>query len=344
MSVAERAEVGRLLSGIMRKVSAGSVSRLPYGTRVSVNGGDDDLWSAWIGDPPAAFALEMPHSTSGAAPKTAAIFASPHSGRFYPAEFLRIADCKLPGLRQFEDAFVDHLFAAAPDVGAAFLQALYARAYIDLNRGEDEIDPEMLVDSDGMTMAPAGNTRSHRVRAGLGIVPKLASDGRPLYPGQMTLGEIAQRIACAYTPYHTALAELMGAACAHFGGALLIDCHSMPASPLPGLRPARQPDIVVGDRFGQSAHPRIVARIETIFRKMGYRVARNTPYAGGHVTHHYGRPKDNRHAVQIEVNRGLYLDEAGLCPGPGFDRLARDLNDFCAEIVGMSRDIGNFAP
>lgn len=343
MSVAERAEVRKLLSGIVPKVSAASASPFQPGAVVVPNADDEDLWCAFVGEPQSAYVLELPATAGGKALPGATIFASPHSGRFYPAEFLRIANCELPGLRQFEDAFVDHLFAAAPEVGAAFLQAQYARAFIDLNRSEDDIDPEMLVDSDGATLPSMGRAQSHRVRAGLGIVPRLAADGRPLYPGQMTFSEISRRIASAYTPYHARLAELMGTARARFGGALLIDCHSMPALPIPGLRATRQPDIVVGDRFGQSAHPRIVARIETIFRKMGYRVARNTPYAGGYVTHHYGLPEDNRHAVQIEVNRGLYLDEDGHRPGPGFAPLARDLHRFCAEVVALGEDIHLFS-
>ncbi len=338
MSVAERAEVKKYLSCGSPKFSVGPASTLASDIRLSGAGRDGDLWCAWIGDPSAAFALEAPHT-----PASAAIFASPHSGRFYPAEFVDAANCQLSDLRQFEDAFVDHLFASAPEAGAAFLQALYARAFIDLNRSEDEIDPEMLIDSEGETIRPFQRTQSHRVLAGLGIVPKLAADGRPLYPRQMTFGEVSRRIEHAYAPYHAKLAELLASVRARFGGVVLIDCHSMPSSPIPGLRSARQPDIVIGDRFGQSAHPRIVARIETMFRKMGYRVARNTPYAGGHVTHYYGRPQENQHVIQIEVNRGLYLDETRFQPGAGFGRLARDLHSFCAEIVEMSQDIGDFA-
>jgi N-formylglutamate amidohydrolase len=245
------------------------------------------------------------------------IFASPHSGRRYPAEFLAQARVGLQSLRRSEDAYVDELFAGAATHGAPILSASLARAYVDLNRDPAELDPEMFAD---YTPAPAP-AASARVQAGLGAIPRIAGDGQPIYSHKLSLAEAERRIALAHRPYHTMLRALIEEAQAQFGCAVLIDCHSMPSC----SRGPNAPDIVLGDRFGASCHPSVTALAEAILRRLGYRVARNAPFAGGHTTQLHGRPGRRIHALQIEINRALYLDEKSLQRTSGFLRVRADI-------------------
>jgi N-formylglutamate amidohydrolase len=245
------------------------------------------------------------------------VFASPHSGRRYPAEMLSLAQVGLHSLRRGEDAYVDELFAGAAKHGAPMLCAAVARSFIDLNRAPYELDPEMFADA--LPAYAASGTA--RVQAGLGAIPKIAGDGRQIYRGKLNLAEAERRISSVHLPYHQALARLIDETRSVFGCAILIDCHSMPSF----IASPRAPDVVLGDRFGAACHPSVTALVEASLRKMGYRVARNAPYAGGHTTQTYGRPEMHVHALQIEVNRGLYLDEQSLERGPGFGRRRADM-------------------
>lgn len=243
------------------------------------------------------------------------IFSSPHSGRRYPAELLAQTRVGLLSLRRSEDAYVDELFASAASHGAAVLSASVARAYVDLNRDPAELDPEMFEDT-----LPA-MTASARVQAGLGAIPRISGDGQTLYRRKLRLAEAEARIAEVHRPYHAMLANLVVETKALFGCAVLVDCHSMPSS----ARGTHAPDIVLGDRFGASCHASVTALAEATLRRLGYRVARNAPFAGGHTTQTYGRPIDHVHALQIEINRALYVDERTLERTNGYARVRADM-------------------
>jgi N-formylglutamate amidohydrolase len=245
------------------------------------------------------------------------IFASPHSGRRYPPELLANARVSLISLRRSEDAYVDELFASAAAHGASVLSASVARAYIDLNRDPAELDPEMF--DERPPQSP--HTSSPRVQAGLGAIPRVSGDGQSIYRRKLSLAEAERRLATVHRPYHAMLHNLVEETKAAYGCAVLIDCHSMPSN----ARGAHAPDIVLGDRYGASCHPSVTALAEATLRRLGYRVARNTPFAGGHTTQTYGRPAARAHALQIEINRALYVDERTLERSKGYSRIRADM-------------------
>ncbi len=253
------------------------------------------------------------------------VFASPHSGRCYPEAMLRRARLELMALRRAEDAYVDELFSAAPRLGAPLLCATISRAFVDLNRHPTELDPAMF--NGPLTMAC--NAASPRVQAGLGVIARIAGDGREIYTGRLHPEEAAQRLDLVYAPYHAALEALMAATQDQFGYAVLIDCHSMPSA----VRGPFAPDIVLGDRFGASADAQLTCRLESLLRAMGYRVARNAPFAGGHITELYGCPSQGRHAIQLELSRGLYMHEMRLEPNAGFERVRADMQRLIAALL-----------
>jgi len=247
----------------------------------------------------------------------ALIFASPHSGRRYPPELLAGARVSLISLRRSEDAYVDELFAGAAVHGAVVLSANVARAYVDLNRDPGELDPDMFEQT---SPGPRGAV-SPRVQAGLGAIPKISGDGQAIYRGKLSLADAERRMALVHAPYHAALSGLVEQTKAQFGCAVLVDCHSMPSS----AGGAHAPDIVLGDRFGAACHPSVTALAEATLRRMGYRVARNAPFAGGYTTQAYGRPALKAHALQVEISRGLYIDERTLERSNGYARVKADM-------------------
>jgi N-formylglutamate amidohydrolase len=259
---------------------------------------------------------------------TPLIFASPHSGRRYPRDLVTVARVGLGSLRRSEDAFVDELFAGAAAHGAPILCASVARAFVDLNRDPAELDPDMFTDS---PFAPlhGGAMHTARVQAGLGAIPRIAGDGQEIYWRKLPGAEAERRLALVHRPYHAMLTALVNEAVSQFGCAVLIDCHSMPSS----ARGPLQPDIVLGDMFGASCHPSITALAEATLRRMGYRVSRNTPFAGGHTTQVYGRPFRQVHALQVELNRSLYLDERSMERGSGFRRVRADMERLAAALA-----------
>ena len=252
-------------------------------------------------------------------PPTPLVFSSPHSGRLYPED---MGAC-LSGLdiRRSEDAFVDMLVEAAPESGVALITALAARAYLDVNRQAYELDPGMFADP----LPAFVRGHSPRVAAGLGAVARLISEGLEIYARKLTFAEAQDRIDRVHTPYHDALAGLIAEARSTYGYAILIDWHSMPAVAGQGHGAAGDIDMVLGDRFGASCHPDLTTWMDTELSGLGYRVARNIPYAGGYTTEHYGRPQNQVHTLQIEINRGLYLDETCLKLTEGFGRLKADI-------------------
>lgn len=241
------------------------------------------------------------------------IFASPHSGRDYPADFLARALPDRHLIRSSEDAFVDQLFDMVPGFGAPLLVAKAPRAFIDLNRAADELDPAVI---EGIVRAP----HNPRVSSGLGVIPRVVAGGRAIYRGKLTLAEAEARIRTHWHPYHKTLAALVEETKACFGEATLIDCHSMPHEAIDAHTRSGQirPDVVLGDRFGAAAGGEVVDRLEAAFANAGLRVARNAPFAGAYVTQAYGRPSRGVHVVQVEIDRALYMDEQRITPLPGF--------------------------
>jgi N-formylglutamate amidohydrolase len=265
----------------------------------------------------AAFEVRRP----GTPTPTPLVFASPHSGRFYPDDMMSAAVLDALSIRRSEDAFVDDLIAEASDLGAATLTARLARAYIDVNREPFELDAGMFADE----LPAFARSRSARVAAGLGSIARVVAEGQEIYRRKLTYAEACARIEGAHRPYHAALQSLIAEAEAAHGFAILIDWHSMPAAAARAAGRERACDMVLGDRFGAACAPLVTSRVEGELQAQGYRVVRNTPYAGGYTTEHYGRPGRRVHALQIEINRGLYLDEARLEPTAGFARLKSDI-------------------
>lgn len=249
---------------------------------------------------------------------TPVIYASPHSGRRYPIDLLRLTRLDRQALRQSEDSYVDLLFDSAPDYGAPMLRALFPRAYVDVNRSQFELDPRMFSEP----LPRTADSRSTRVLAGLGVVPRIVADGHDIYNRKLTYIDVRRRLSTCYEPYHDALRALIAQAHDRFGCAILIDCHSMPSIGGAPLREGeRRTDFVLGDRFGASCSPAIVSLVERTLEAAGFKVARNSPYAGGYVASTYGRPAEGVHVLQIEINRALYLDEAKIARTAGFESL-----------------------
>lgn len=254
---------------------------------------------------------------------TAMVVASPHSGDRYPRDLLDASKLCAVELRRSEDAHVDALFSGAIDVGAPLLAAHFPRAYVDVNREPYELDPTMF----DAPLPPYAVTRSPRVAAGLGSIPRVVAAGVDIYRRRLSFAEAAARLDACYRPYHAELRRLVRSTRARFGECLLIDAHSMPSSGLgrvdePG---GRQVDMVIGDNHGRAARPALVSAAKDYLEGQGYVVAINDPYPGGYVTKAYGAPGTDVHAMQIEVNRALYMDESSYDRTPYFERLQRDL-------------------
>ncbi|MGK7867841.1 N-formylglutamate amidohydrolase [Falsiroseomonas sp. E2-1-a20] len=254
------------------------------------------------------------------------VFASPHSGAHYTAGFLADSRLDPTALRRSEDSFVDELFAAAPGFGAPLLTATFPRVFCDVNREPWELDPGMF---DGPLPAWV-NSASPRVGAGLGTIARIVASGEPVYRNKLAFADAEARIRQFWQPYHAALAALIAETRASFGYCLLIDCHSMPAHPAHGVSPA---DFVLGDAHGTACAPRATRLVEETLGGLGYRVRRNDPYAGGYVTRHYGRPREGVHALQIEIARSLYMNEARVERAPGMQALTRDLTRLVATLA-----------
>lgn len=255
------------------------------------------------GPQPSPFRLDRPARQS-----VPFLFASPHSGRSYPPSLLERSKLDSTTLRRSEDAFVDELFAGVVSLGAPLLAAHFPRAFLDVNRGMTELDKGMF---DGELGVPV-DAPGPRVVAGLGVIPRIVRDGAEIYRGKLDSAEARARLSELYQPYHRTLSDLMEETHAAFGVAVLIDCHSMPSA-------LSVPDIVLGDRYGASAAPGLTTRAEAALIREGFSVARNTPYAGGYTTALYGRVASGCHALQIEINRALYLDEDKIVKKSGFE-------------------------
>jgi N-formylglutamate amidohydrolase len=256
------------------------------------------------------------------------VFNSPHSGAVYPPSFLAASRLDPLTLRKSEDCFVDELFGSATAFGAPLLRAHFPRAFLDVNREPYELDPRMF---EGR-LPSFINARSMRVAGGLGTIARIVGDQQEIYARKLPVADALERIEGLYKPYHRALRQVLQDQHRRFGLAVLIDCHSMPSTGA-HREEGQRADIVLGDRFGTSAAPFFVDLVEEALRGRGYRVGRNRPYAGGFITEHYGNPANSIHAVQIEINRGLYMDERKLTKAPGFAPLKADLDTMMASLV-----------
>ncbi|MBN8929078.1 MAG: N-formylglutamate amidohydrolase [Rhodospirillales bacterium 69-11] len=255
------------------------------------------------------------------------IFASPHSGRHYAPDFLAAARLDPLALRRSEDSFVDELFAAAPGCGAPLLAATFPRAYCDANREPWELDPGMFADP----LPPWVNTTSARVGAGLGTIARVVASGESIYRTKLPFAEAERRVQRYWQPFHDTLSALIEGTRATFGGCLLVDCHSMP-SQTQG-RTGRAVDFVLGDAHGTACTPRAIRFVERALTDLGYVVRRNDPYAGGFITRHYGRPRERVHALQIEIARELYMDEARIERLDRFAAVQRDITQLVEMLV-----------
>ena len=275
------------------------------------------------------FDLYLPRAQSGPF-----VFSSPHSGRDYDTTFLGQSRLDALTLRSSEDAYVDQLFIDAPSHGAPLLTARAPRAFLDLNRAADELDPALI---DGAPRSP----HNPRISSGLGVVPRVVAGGRHIYTGRISKPDAEARLNQYWHPYHQQLRHLMLETAEVFGTAILIDCHSMPHEAIEShSRPGMiAPDVVLGDRFGAAASCDVVARIETAFTDAGLRVARNSPFAGAYIAAAYGRPSRGHHVVQVEIDRSLYLDEARVQRRPDFAAFQALISSVIARITDTTQEV-----
>jgi N-formylglutamate amidohydrolase len=289
-----------------------------------------------IAKSPPAKPLERPFEVlAPAVQKAPLVFASPHSGTAYPPDFVAASRLDPVTLRRSEDSYVDELFAAAPDHGAPLLRALFPRAFVDPNREALELDPGMFEDA----LPAAAMTATPRVVAGLGSIARVVATGEEIYARKLSFSEARERLEMYYRPYHRALEELVLATRRRFGHCLLVDCHSMPSVGGPMERDAgdQRVDVVLGDCHGRSCAPLLTSHVEALLARRGLRVARNAPYAGGYVTQYYGRPVEGLHALQIEINRGLYMDETSFERSAGFEPVRSLITELVAELARIER-------
>ncbi|MBO9450708.1 N-formylglutamate amidohydrolase [Tropicibacter sp. R16_0] len=277
--------------------------------------------------PRAAYYLSEPKKRT-----SCVVFASPHSGNDYPDRFLKQTVLNQKTIRSSEDAFVDLLFQDVADFGAPFLKAGAPRAFLDLNRSPDELDPALI---EGVRK-PGHNPR---VASGLGVIPRVVANGRAIYRGKLPMSEAKRRIDGYWHPYHARLQALLSESHELFGQAILVDCHSMPHEALESVcrKNGKCPEIVLGDRFGAASSPDVMEAVESAFVEAGFSVMRNTPFAGAYVTQAYGRPSRRQHAIQIEIDRSIYMDERRIRPNADFDRVRELLAQVASRIAVLGQ-------
>ncbi len=288
---------------------------------------DEDIIRQCVGD-----AVEILTPRLRTAPL---VLSSPHSGADYPPDFLGASRLNAFDIRRSEDSFVNELFALAPYHGAPLMHALFPRAYVDPNREPYELDPNMFFGS----LPAYVKTRSDRVRAGFGTIARVVANGAEIYREKLHFSDVSARIERYYEPYHATLRRLIDETRERFGFAILIDCHSMPSVGGPSDRDSglRRADIVLGDRFGSACAAEVTDHAEKTLLNLGFRVARNEPYAGAHTTTHYGKPADSVHALQIEINRALYMEEARFTRSQGHGELTERLGEFVRGMAAVEQ-------
>jgi N-formylglutamate amidohydrolase len=270
--------------------------------------------------------------TEPAGRRVPVILTSPHSGRFYPQEFLAASRLNALAIRRSEDSFVEELFDAGPSFGMPLLAATFPRAFCDANREAWELDPAMFEDR----LPDYVNSFSPRVAMGLGTIARIVATGEAIYRRKLRFAEAEERIAGCWRPFHDALQLQIEIARQEFGGCLVIDCHSMPRAAPEGA-PGRHANVILGDGYGTACAPKVTAFVETALQGLGLTVGRNDPYAGGHITRHYGQPRNNVHVLQIEVARALYMDERRIEKRPEFTALRERLRAFLEALAETAR-------
>jgi N-formylglutamate amidohydrolase len=266
------------------------------------------------------------------------IFNSPHSGSVYPGDFLAASRIDLPTLRRSEDSFMDELIGHLSARGFPTIRVNFPRSYVDVNREPYELDPRMFCGR----LPSFANTRSMRVAGGLGTIPRVVGDGQEIYRDRIAVDDALARIETLYKPYHRALRRLINKVHQMFGTVVVVDCHSMPSVGVSRDEP-RRPDMVIGDRYGTSCAPLLPDRVEETLGGLGYSVGRNKPYAGGFITEHYGHPASGLHAVQLELNRAVYMDERRRERGPRFAQVAADFA-ILADVLATTIPFGDLGP
>jgi len=267
------------------------------------------------------------------------VFSSPHSGRHYPADFIAASALDRATLRASEDIFVDQLFSMVPAIGAPMIAAEYARAYLDVNREPWELDPKMFSDP----LPDYVNVRSGRVTAGLGTIARVVALGTNIYKDKMPFADAKWRVENVYQPFHQTMESLVNKTIDSFGHSVLIDCHSMPSSgssfgDMPLRTKGATADFILGDRHGKSCAPTLMAVAEDVLKSFNYRVVRNDPYSGGFNTRQYGQRDKGQQAMQIEINRSLYVDEKTLTKTDHFDVLQQHLSAMVTALLDISPD------
>jgi N-formylglutamate deformylase len=264
---------------------------------------------------------------SSPVPRSCAVFSSPHSGAEYPESFLR-ESCLTPlQLRSSEDAYVDRFIGET--LGAPVIKARLPRAYVDLNRAADELDPAVIQNIGSQPGNPL-------IAAGLGVIPRVVANGRAIQLGKMKRAQAQARLDAGYHPYHTALSGLIEAQRQRFGACYLFDIHSMPHSALPSGLLNRRPEIVLGDRYGTTCGQWLSDTVAAFFTDAGFVVARNAPFAGGYITRHYGAPDHGVHVLQIEIDRSLYMNEARVEQHRNFEDIRQRIAGIFTQIAGIS--------
>ena len=263
------------------------------------------------------------------------LFSSPHSGRCYTDAFKGASRLSELELRSSEDAYVDNLFSRVPDCGVPLMAAHFPRAFLDLNREPFELDPTMF----SGPLPPFVKSSGVRVGSGLGTIARIVSERKEIYRRKLDVEDGLDRIETLYKPYHQALRRQMALTHVKFGYACLIDCHSMPSRVLQNASPSLRPDIILGDRYGTSCHPSLTAAAKSILGHLGFRVDMNRPFAGGFITQHYGRPITGLHALQIEIDRSLYMNEETLEPVDHFGELADLFGRFTDMLIQSASDV-----
>ena len=265
------------------------------------------------------------------------IFNSPHSGSVYPYDFLTASRIDLPTLRRSEDSFMDELISDLSR-GYPVVRVNFPRSYVDVNREPYELDPRMF----SGRLPSFANTRSMRVAGGLGTIPRVVGDGQEIYRERLSVDDALSRIEALYKPYHRALRRLINKVHQTFGTVIVVDCHSMPSIGVSRDEP-RRPDVVIGDRYGTSCAPLLPDMVEITMSRLGYSVGRNKPYAGGFITEHYGNPASGLHAIQLELNRAIYMDERRRERGPRFAQVAADFAALADALASVPLgDLGPF--
>ncbi len=225
------------------------------------------------------------------------------------------------------------MFDCAPAFGARFIKAAAPRAYVDLNRSPDELDPALI---EGVRR----QGHNPRVASGLGVIPRVVANGRAIYRGKIAMADAQERLDRYWHPYHQKLQVLLNDAHSFHGQAVLIDCHSMPHEAVESVvrSGGQRPDIVLGDRFGAAAAGSVVDRVEAAFVAQGFRVARNAPFAGAYIAQAYGRPQRGQHAVQVELDRALYMDEKRIRTNSNFEAVRAAIRAAVAEIAQIGQE------